>query len=663
MKYRDFKIKTKLAIFVSSILSFTVLICMVIADRISFDLLRDQKIESVQQEAQNKAHLTYEHLISDKNDVLLLSRLPRLRQFIELKTQMQTDSSAALVKEYHKIYQELVKLYAEVCRVESNYFKIRYIDETGQEIIHIRKQEDQVLSFSSDKLQFKGERSYFKKTMRLGQGQVYASPLNLNKEHGQIEEPIKPVVRFATPIFDAQQERRGMIIISILAQRALEQLAENQEEGNIYLIDNEGYFLLHHEKNKEWGRDLAHKTRIQYDYPEEIAQGLVSAVPYRTEYEGNILVGEPLFLSENRTYFLKIVQEYPKIILFKKVQRQTVLLIILGIMAVTISAVLSIFFAQSYIVQLVTIRNDIYQVIRGKNPQSVAVKGNDEIDQIHKNTNQLTESLYKMTEFAKEVGRGNYQADENFGSEVALGKALTEMRNDLQKAERERQINNWLAEGQNLFGNILRSGIDIQELTEQILTQLIKYLGLNQGTFFLLNQDTMRMDLMATYAWDRKKFLRKAIEKGEGTIGEVWQEGKTVYLKEVPQHYIRIKSGLGDTNPSVILISPIKNNDKILGIIELASFKTLKPYEIEFVERICEITGTAFASILNNFKTEKLLQETQEYTEILQSQEEEMRQNAEELRSTQEEMKRQIQDYEQKIDELQQQIRRLVAQK
>ncbi|GEM_PF-5525863 len=656
---RDFKIKTKLAFFVSVILSLTVLVCMVIADRISFDLLRNQKLESVRQEADNKSHLIYEHLTAEKEDVLLLSQFSQLEQMVLLKTQIHLDSAQVLQDTYEEIRQELGDVFLKIAKQKQNYLNIRYIDENGDEIVQVRKRDESIVIIPKTRLQYKGEKDYFKETAKLTKGKIYVSPLNLNKEFGQIEEPFLPVIRFGTPVFDTKGQRRGVIIINIRVAEVLEQLYQNHTEGNLYLIDNDGYFLLHHERSKEWGRDLAHKTRIQYDYPEDIARHIISPVPYQTEYKGKILISMPVFVSDNRNYFLKVVREYPKSLFFQKLKHQSLLFAILGTIVVSIAVFLSIYLVQSYINQLVQIRNDIKDVIAGKNPKAVTVRGNDEIDQIHRNTNLLTQSLYKMTEFAQAVGQGNFQVSEDFGTDVSLGKTLVEMRNDLQQAENERKINNWLTEGQNNFGNILRSSADIEELSNQVLSELIKHLHLNQGSFFILNENTKQMELMAAYAWERKKYLHKSIEKGEGLIGEVWQESRPVYLEEIPQNYIRITSGLGDANPDSLLVVPVKNSEQTIGIIELASFQKLKEHEIEFVYRICDITGATFASILNSFKTTKLLEETQKYAERLQMQEEEMRQNAEELSSTQEEMKRQIRDYERQVDHLQTELNKL----
>jgi transcriptional regulator with GAF, ATPase, and Fis domain len=137
-----------------------------------------------------------------------------------------------------------------------------------------------------------------------------------------------------------------------------------------------------------------------------------------------------------------------------------------------------------------------------------------------------------------------------------------------------------------------------------------------------------------------KKFQNHKIYRGEGLAGQAWQEGDIVYLTEVPQNYIKITSGLGDANPTSVLIVPLKVNDQIFGVVEIASFSLFQDFEMEFVQKIAESIASTISSVKINARTQHLLEESQEMTEQMRAQEEEMRQNMEELQATQEEMQR-----------------------
>ncbi len=218
------------------------------------------------------------------------------------------------------------------------------------------------------------------------------------------------------------------------------------------------------------------------------------------------------------------------------------------------------------------------------------------------------------------------------------------MRNNLARVAEEDKKRNWSTEGLALFGEILRkNNNNLNKLSDEIIANLVKYLSANQGGLFIIDEgehDEPFMTLLSCYAWDKKKFVDEKILKGEGLAGQVWQEMDTVYLTDVPDNYVKITSGLGDANPRSILIVPLKVNDQIFGVVEIASFNEFSENEIEFVEKIAESIASTISSVKVNARTQKLLEESQEMTEQMRSQEEEMRQNMEELQATQEEMQR-----------------------
>ncbi|MDN5202064.1 PAS domain S-box protein [Fulvivirgaceae bacterium BMA10] len=269
----------------------------------------------------------------------------------------------------------------------------------------------------------------------------------------------------------------------------------------------------------------------------------------------------------------------------------------------------------------------------------------DEIGEMATAVDNLVSGLRSTSSFAESIGKGNYDAEfEPLSENDVLGNALIEMKNNLYEVAEEDKKRNWSTSGLAKFGDILRSNNDnIERLSDDIIVNLVKYMDCNQGGLFIVNDNDSEepyLHLIACYAWDRKKYVDQKVYLGEGLTGQAWMEKDTIYITEVPEDYITITSGLGASNPKSILITPLKINDEVFGVIELASFREFTSHEVEFVEKIAESIASTISSVKINEKTQRLLEESTEMTEQMRSQEEEMRQNMEELQATQEEMQR-----------------------
>jgi PAS domain S-box-containing protein len=186
-------------------------------------------------------------------------------------------------------------------------------------------------------------------------------------------------------------------------------------------------------------------------------------------------------------------------------------------------------------------------------------------------------------------------------------------------------------------------------LLDEIVRFLTKYLKANQSSLFVLNEDTEGesfLELGACYAYDKKKFVQKRIEIGEGMLGQVYLEGTTQVLKQIPSEYIHITSGLGEATPKSLVIIPLKYNDKVSAILEMASFSILEADEILFLEKAGEFVASSIHTAFTSERTAQLLKQSQGQAEMMHAQEEELRQNMEEMQATQEGIERKIRESE-----------------
>ncbi|TDN47380.1 sensor histidine kinase [Azoarcus indigens] len=163
-----------------------------------------------------------------------------------------------------------LQLFHSFAESSGYYDQVRWIDETGMERIRINYRAQHSELVPRAELQNKADRPYFVDTMQLNSGSIYYSPLDLNIEHGAIEQPLRPTLRVATPVFD-KSRKRGIVILNYHAGRLLERLmAIGLQQGlEIQLINQDSYWLLHPDAQMNWGWQLDRpKDSLAQHYPQ-----------------------------------------------------------------------------------------------------------------------------------------------------------------------------------------------------------------------------------------------------------------------------------------------------------------------------------------------------------------------------------------------------------
>jgi GAF domain-containing protein len=246
-------------------------------------------------------------------------------------------------------------------------------------------------------------------------------------------------------------------------------------------------------------------------------------------------------------------------------------------------------------------------------------------------------------------------------NEDEIGLSLNKIIDQINTYDEDERKRKWSTEGFAKFSEIIRNSASVKELASVVTTELVKYLGANQSGFFILEEanESRHLELLAAYAYDRKKYIHKRVAIGEGLIGQCFLENDTIFLTDVPESYLSITSGLGSAKPRCVIITPFKVNDRVEAVFEIAFFKVPEPYQVTFLEKIGETIASSISGLRMNERTNVLLAESIQQAQERKSQEEEMRQNMEELAATQEEYYRNEKVYLEKVNSLEMQIEHL----
>jgi len=190
------------------------------------------------------------------SDVMYLAGQEALRQWLAAKDPAALRNLAVeyLAFSAHKVVYDIV----------------RFLDPGGHEVVRVDRNGKPRL-IPDGELQDRKDRYFVPETLKLGKGQAYVSPFDLNFRNGAIELPVRPVIRFGAPVFDAEGRKQGMVLLNYHGARLLERIGAPTVygEGDIWLLNDKGYWLLGPRPEDEWG----------FMYPERQTRTLAQAYP------------------------------------------------------------------------------------------------------------------------------------------------------------------------------------------------------------------------------------------------------------------------------------------------------------------------------------------------------------------------------------------------
>jgi transcriptional regulator with GAF, ATPase, and Fis domain len=220
-------------------------------------------------------------------------------------------------------------------------------------------------------------------------------------------------------------------------------------------------------------------------------------------------------------------------------------------------------------------------------------------------------------------------------------KELQQQHNQLIKHQEKEKEQSWINVGMNKINDILADNKnDFKALSSNVLTQLINYVNATFGVLYMLSDEDGNeptLELIADYGCSNNIRKNKAkIHVTTGTVGVSFTENRFMVINDVPENYIKIESGLGDSQPKSLLVIPLSIEENVFGIIEMASFNKFTELEIEFIKRIADNIANNLNNIRMNETSSGMIKKFREQAQLMQEKEEEMRQNLEEMEAIRE---------------------------
>ncbi|UYQ94827.1 response regulator [Chitinophaga horti] len=188
---------------------------------------------------------------------------------------------------------------------------------------------------------------------------------------------------------------------------------------------------------------------------------------------------------------------------------------------------------------------------------------------------------------------------------------------------------NWLLTGMSRLNESLQGNAELDAMMEQFLYTLVSYLRYPAGALYYYDELSNTLRMGASVALPDT--ARQSYKLKEGMIGQAAMRRELMIMTDVPDSYWHIEGGAGKAQPGTVLLAPLWRDNMQVGVIELASFGTVRDRERQLVEQASGDIAVALSAASARDTATKLLQQLQQQKEVLETQQEELRQTNEEL--------------------------------
>ena len=200
----------------------------------------------------------------------------------------------------------------------------------------------------------------------------------------------------------------------------------------------------------------------------------------------------------------------------------------------------------------------------------------------------------------RRIADGDLDGSITVGGEDEVGQlaqAVIVMQSSLRTSRQMLKDADWLKTGLGRLNALVLGQADIQKLASNVLIELASTLDAKVGAFFVMGggEGGPTLSLVASYAYTARKSLSTRFGLGEGLVGQAALEQKQILLQNAPEDYVRVVSGLGDTTPRNLCVTPFLSDAQVRGVVELGTMASLTPLELSYLEQSMRIVGTAFA--------------------------------------------------------------------
>ncbi len=305
-----------------------------------------------------------------------------------------------------EIREKLEKDFQAFSKHKEIYHQIRFLDTTGMEVVRVDRNHGESIIVPQERLQNKKGRYYFADTAKLGNGELMISPLDLNREKGEVERPYRPTIRYGTPVYNAQNELQGIVLFNVMADSFLDRIRKKSNESEkVLFVSVDGFYFVNPDRDEEWGgkADLDTKENFTEDFP-GIANKVLGTASFKAiNHDDYIIATTPVFTDKEKNRMLgTVVDIVPTKDVFSSVITFRNVFIIISVCVFLATLLLALALAKSITNPIVYLTKVTHDMGKGKLSTAVVVATKDEtklladsIELLRKSMNILMKRMKK----------------------------------------------------------------------------------------------------------------------------------------------------------------------------------------------------------------------------------------------------------------------------
>ena len=296
------------------------------------------------------------------------------------------------------------------------------------------------------------------------------------------------------------------------------------------------------------------------------------------------------------------------------------------------------------------------QIAKGRiipEDEEVRSSGKDEMVRATNSLWDINAGFRETTRQAEVIAGGDYDAVISLRSENdILGHTLNRMVENLRSISAENERAAWLREGVNRLSDTMRGDHTHEELSQRIVDMVCPYIKAPVGACYVYDSKEKKYCLSASYAMEKREDMRVSFGVGEGLVGQAAKEKQLISVSEVPEDYMRIRTGMFVVPPKEVIAAPFVVDGNVVGIMELATFQEFTSRAMELLKTVSESIAIAFNSSHAREELHRANQALAEQTQSLEKSEQSLKDQRAELQVANEELQAKTAELEQQKAEI-----------